>query len=56
MNNDKELKDANDFLVKKPEMIGQLVCKAKNLPDQNIITFEGVKEQIRDRITNEKKF
>ena len=40
MNCSKEFKDANDFLQKKPEMIKELINKARTVPDQNILQFE----------------
>jgi hypothetical protein len=50
------LKDANDFLLKKPEMISELINKARNIPDQNILQFSQIRDQVKDRILNEKQF
>jgi protein involved in ribonucleotide reduction len=50
--NIKDFKDANDFLQKKPEMITELVKKARTLPDQNILQFDLIREKVKDRIMN----
>jgi twinkle protein len=56
LNNEREFKDANDFLQKKPEMIQQLITKAKTLPDQNVVTFNSLRENIKERLINSKKY
>jgi len=49
-NNNKELKDANDFLISKPEEIKKLIENAKTIPESKLITFESMKDTIKERL------
>ncbi len=46
-NNMKGFKDANDFLLKKPQLISDMVKKARTLPDQNIIQFDLIRDKVK---------
>ncbi len=50
------MKDANDFLQKKPEMISDMIKKARTIPDQNIVQFDLIRDKVKDRIMNENQF
>ena len=50
------MKDANDFLQKQPELIAELIKKARTIPDQNILQFDLLRDKVKERIMNEKQF
>ena len=57
MRNDNiELKDANDFLLKNPGNIIQLLKKSKTKVDENILKFNDLKEEVRKRIFKAEDF
>jgi hypothetical protein len=46
------MKDANDFLQKQPELIAELIKKARTIPDQNILQFDLLRDKVKERIMN----
>lgn len=46
------MKDANDFLMKSPTMISELLHKAGTIPDSNIIGFSRLREAIKEKLVN----
>lgn len=49
-NHDKTLKDANDFLRKKPELMSKLLSQALTIPGKNILRFDDLKSKLRFNI------
>jgi twinkle protein len=51
-NSEHGIKDANDALRRNPEIIKDLIQKAKPIPSENVIQFAGLREQVQNRIFN----
>jgi twinkle protein len=49
--NEENLKDANDFLRLKPELIMGLLNKAKTIPDGSLTSFNAIRGEIFNRIS-----
>ncbi len=47
-----KMKDANDFLMKSPAMISELLHKASTIPDSSIINFFKLREVIKAKLLN----
>ena len=46
------MKDANDFLLKSPSMINELVYQAKTIPESNIVTFSNLRDVVKSKFVN----